>query len=243
MGKKDWQNLDGSVDVAEMTLAPNRGRGWRILSGVLFVAAATFAAAYYLPLYRAHSSLNREYRTLSTEAGTQHKQLEDTLETLKQVSAERDRLNSLAGSKKDTAAQVRDAESLERDLQAALKKFVGNGKLQVSRDKEKLVLSLSAPALVQTTSGDLTDAGKKVLCQFAGSVKSGNTHLTILGYAASVAGNPAAAWKMAAVRAASAAQLVSESCGVDPRRVNATVHEPTKLNDDVLIAVEVTPAS
>jgi len=35
----------------------------------------------------------------------------------------------------------------------------------------------------------------------------------------------------------------SESCGVDPRRVNATVYGPTKLNDDVLIAVEVTPAS
>lgn len=241
MGKKDWQNLDNSVDVADIVLAPNRGRGWRILSGVLFVAAATFAAAYYLPLYRAHASLNREYRTLSTEASTQHKQLEDTLDTLKQVSAERDQLNQLAASKKSGAALARDAESVERDLQTALKKFLGKGKLQLTRDKEKVTLSLSAPALVQSTSGDLTDAGKKVLCQLASSQKSGNSHIAVLGYAAPVAGNPAAAWKMAAVRAAVGAQLVSESCGVDPRRVDAMVHEPTKVNEDILISVEITP--
>ncbi len=241
MGKKDWQNLDSSVDIAAVGLAPNRGRGWRILSGVLFAAAATFAAAYYLPLYRAHATLNQEYRTLSTEASTQHKQLEDTLDTLKQVSAERDQLNQIAGSKKNTATLARDAETLERDLQAALMKFVGKGKLQISRDKEKVLLSLSAPALAQSASGDLTDSGKKVLCQVASVVKKGNSHVEVLGYATPVAGNPAAAWKTAAVRAATAAQLVSESCGVDARRVDATVHEPTKVNEDVLIAVEITP--
>jgi len=241
MGKKDWQNLDSNADFSAVALTPNRGRGWRILSGVLFVASATFAAAYYLPLYRAHASLSREYRTLSTESTTQHKQLTETLDTLKQVSAERDHLNQIAASKKSGDALVHDAEKLEHDVQAALKKYLGKGKVQISRDKEKLRVSLSAPALVHATTGELTNTGKKMLCQLGGELKSANAHVAIQGYAEPVAGNPAAAWKLAAVRAAVATQLVSETCGVDPHRVEAVVHEPTQIADDNLLVVEITP--
>jgi len=240
MRKKDWQNLDGNDSLPEASLSPNRGRGWKILSGVLFVATATFAAAYYLPLYRAHGSLSREYRTLSTEAKTQHKQLEDTLDTLKLVSAERDQLNQVAGPKqKNSAVATRDAESLERELQGALKKFIGKGKLQLSRENDKLHLTLSSPALVSAATGDLTDLGKKSLCQLGTIVKSKPMHVSVQGFAAPVAGNSPAAWKLAGVRAATAAQLISESCGVDPRRVEAKLSEPTNVTDDVVLAVEI----
>jgi len=242
MGKKDWQNLDGNDSLPEASFSPSRGRGWKVLSGVLFVATATFAAAYYLPLYRAHGSLSTEYRSLSTVAKTQHKQLEEALETLKAVSAERDQLNQVAGPKqKNNAVAIHDAESLERDLQGALKKFIGKGKLQLSREKDKLRLVLSSPALVAAATGDLTDMGKKSLCQLGTIVKSKAMHVSVQGFAAPVAGNSLAAWKLAGVRAANAAQLISESCGVDPRRVEAKLSEPTNITDDVVLAVEITP--
>ena len=41
------------------------GTRWgRVFAGLLFVAVATFVAAYYLPLYRAHEKLAEQYREL-----------------------------------------------------------------------------------------------------------------------------------------------------------------------------------
>src|ERR1039457_2050089 len=97
MGSKDWHQMDSNDDLAAIGISPHRGRGWRILSGVLLVGTATFAAAYYLPLYRAHASLSREYRALQSQASAQHKQLTETLGTLKQISSERDKLKEIAG--------------------------------------------------------------------------------------------------------------------------------------------------
>jgi chemotaxis protein MotB len=242
MRKKDWQNLDGNEALAEMRLSPHRGRVWRILSGVLFVASATFIAAYYLPLYRAHASLTREYRTLSTEATTQHKQLTETLDTLKQISTERDQLSQVVGStQRNSSALVHEAENFEHDLSTSLKKYIGKGKLQVSRDKEKLRLSLASPALVHATSGDLTDTGKKVLCQVGSGLKRTSARIVVQGHGASTPSNAATTWKIANARASVAAQLMIESCGADPKNVEALVHDPLHPTDDSAISVEIIP--
>ena len=242
MGNKDWQLLDSKDDLAALGVSPHRGRGWRILSGLLFVAAATFAGAYYMPLYRAHSTLSREYRTLSNQASTQHKQLTETLDTLKQVSAERDRLNTIAGTKqKSSETLTPQSANLERDLQTPLKKFIGPGKLQMTRHKETLRVILSSPTLVPAAGSDLTDTGKKAVCLIGTALKSADIHISIQGYGTATQPRGAPAWKLAAARAAATAQFLSESCGVDPNRVEVLVRDQSHASGDAAVLLEITP--
>jgi flagellar motor protein MotB len=242
MGNKDWQRMDSKDDLAAMGVSPHRGRGWRIFSGVLFVTVLTFAVAYYLPLYRAHDSLSREYRALSVQASTQHQQLADTLDTLQRISVERDRLNTVAATKqKSSEALIPQAEGLERDLNTALKKYLGKGKVQVTRQQERLHVSLASPALVQATGADLTDPGKKSLCAVGGALKSADVHITVQGFAAGPVAEAATAWKLASARAAGAAQLLSETCGVAPGRVEVVVRDPSHAMEDAALSLEIAP--
>ncbi len=241
MGNKDWQRLDSKDDLSAIGISPNRGRGWRIVSGILFIFALTFALAYYLPLYRAHASLSREFRTLSGQAVTQHKQLSDTLDALKLISADRDRLNTIAATMQKTSdALTPEAESLERDLTTALKKFLGTGKLQLVRHKEKLQITLASPALLPLAGADLTDTGKKSLCAVGGVLKTADVHVVIQGHA-SASTPKSAAWKLAAARAGAAAQLLSETCGVDSSRVELSVRDPSHGSEGAALTLEITP--
>jgi flagellar motor protein MotB len=240
MGKKDWHQMDSSDDLAAIGISPHRGRGWKILSGVLLVGTATFAAAYYLPLYRAHSSLSREYRTLQSQANGQHKQLTETLDALRQISTERDKLSEIAGKLQATRNTLTpQAESLERDLQAPLKKFIGTGKLQIKRKSEKLSITFASPTFIAAAGSELTDAGKKAICLIGGVVKSADVQIDVRGYAATAL--PKNSWQTAVSRAGNVAQLLSESCGVDPSHIEVRASNPMPGPDGAAVVLEITP--
>lgn len=242
MGRKDWQQMDSKDDLAAVGISPHRGRGWRVLSGILLVGTATFAAAYYLPLYRAHAALRQEYRTLSSQANTQHKQLTDTLDALKQVSTERDHLHEIAGNQQRISdALIPQAESLEHDLVAALKQYLGQGKLQLVRQSEKLRITIASPLLVAATGADLTDAGKKALCLVGGTIKSADVRIVIQGYGPGSMPSNTATWQAAATRAGNAAQLLSGSCGVDSSRIEVHVTNPVPSPDGIALLLEIAP--
>lgn len=242
MGKNDWQRLESTDDLAAIGVSPHRGRGWRIVCGILLVGAATFAVAYYLPLYRAHAALSREYLTLSTQSKTQHEQLTETLDTLKQVTTERDHLNETASKQQkagDTLAP--QAESLERSLQSSLKKYLNPSVARLTRQKEKLHLDLASPALVASAGADLTDAGKKTLCLVGNAIKSADVHVIVRGYGAKSLPKKVSAWQIAALRAGNAAQLLSESCGVEASRIQIVVANLTPDSDGTAAQVEIGP--
>src|SRR6188768_1509359 len=85
-------------DMADADLGPyakSRGTRWgRVFGGLLFVAVATFVAAYYLPLYRSHQKLAEQYR----ELGQRSQGLSETVTRvegeLKTVTAKRDELQA-----------------------------------------------------------------------------------------------------------------------------------------------------
>jgi flagellar motor protein MotB len=242
MGRKDWHQMDSNDDLAAIGISPHRGRGWKILSGVLLVGTATFAAAYYLPLYRAHSSLSREYKTLQSQASAQRQQLTETLDALKQLSSERDRLSEIAGKLQATRNTLTpQAESLERDLQVPLKKFVSTGKLQIRRRSEKLSITFASPTFIAAAGAELTDAGKKAICLIGGVIKSADVHVDVKGYTAATPTKSGTGWQSALLRAGNVAQLLSESCGVDASRIEAHTGNPMPGPDGAAVMLEVTP--
>lgn len=234
MGRKNWERMDSISELA--TISANRGRGWKIFSGVLLVAAATFLAAYYLPLYRAHAALTGKYKSLSQEATTQRKQLTETIDTLKQVAGERDQLSASSRKTQEASSNLSaQLESLDRELQKQLKKYMGAGKLQVERRKDKIEFMLDAPALVANTGNTLTEAGKSVVCVIGAAAKSANLGIRIHAPAAPPPNKPAVDWLAAAVRAGNAAQLLTTKCGVDSNAVSMQVGAPAGKQTSALV--------
>jgi hypothetical protein len=244
MGKNDWAQLADAEDLASVGVSSHPGRGWKIFSGLLVVGSATFAIAYFVPLYRAHALLREQYKTATTQAATFRKQLADTVATLNQTSDECGKLRTQVHAQdKNTAVLVSHSERLERSLQAPLKKFQGKGRLSLERQQEKLRVTLPAPALVAPTGGDLTDFGKKALCALGGSLKDSDVHVVVQGLGVGATDKAGSAWQMAATRAGNAAQLLSKSCGVDSSRIEVTVNPTTVATVGGAVVLEITPTS
>ncbi len=242
MGKNDWAKLADTEDLAAVGVSRHPGRGWKVFSGLLFVGSATFAIAYYVPLYRAHALLREQYKTATTDAVNFRKQLVDAVATLNQTTDECSKLRSQAHQdEKSTAALVSHAERLERSLQVPLKKFQGKGRLSLERKQERVRVTFAAPALVAPTGGDLTDFGKKALCALGSSLKDSEFHVVVQGLGVGAVDKAGSAWQVAAARAGNTAQLLSKSCGVDSSHIEVTVNAAAATADGAAVALEITP--
>jgi chemotaxis protein MotB len=223
MGKKDWQRALEDDGLTDLPVPARRGagNGWRIVTMLLLVATGAFVGAYYVPLYRAHGTLAESYQKLSTESQTQRKQLTDTITTLKLVSEERDRLATQSRAKKrDDDASKQRAERLEGSLSAALKKYLGKGRVELKRDAGQLTLSLAAPAVIGKASADLTDFGKKALCAAVSPLKSNSAKLLVSGTSG---GKDPFSFALAADRANGVAKQLGEACGLDAAAISTDV--------------------
>jgi chemotaxis protein MotB len=240
MGKKDWEKLAESDDFSSAVGASqNQGRGWKVFSGLLVVATAAFVAAYYVPLYRAHDKLREEYRVATSQASTFRQQLSDAVGTLNQATEERDKLRSeVRQQSKQTDDLEQRAERIERNLQPALRKFSGKGKLSIERDKEKLRVALWAPGFTNATSADLSDFGKKALCAVGTALKTSSAHVKVLGLGieSTKADSP---WQLAASRAGTAAQHLGKSCGLSSTEIEAAVRVDTSAPAGAVLAMEI----
>lgn len=240
MAKKDWEKLaEGDDFSSAVGVSPNRGRGWKVFSGLLVVATAAFVAAYYVPLYRAHDKLREEYRVATSQASTFRQQLNDAVGTLNQATEERDKLRSeVRQQSKQTDDLTQRAERIERSLQPALKKFSGKGKLSIERDKEKLKVALWAPGFTNATSADLSDFGKKATCAVASALKTSSAHVSVVGLGI----DPAKAdspWQLAASRAGSTAQQLGKGCGLNSGQISVAVRADTGAPAGAVIALEI----
>jgi hypothetical protein len=241
MGRKDWERMDSINELA--SISGNRGRGWRIFSGVLLAGLATLAAAYYLPLHRAHAALIVKFRNLSQEATTQRKQLTDTISTLKQVADERDALSAQSRKKQEANASIASQlDSLERELKTQLKKYIGPHKLQLERQKEKLTFTLDSPAMVASTGGTLTEAGKSAICIIGAGAKAANLATLVRAVAVTPANKPGPDWLNPALRAGNASQQLVAKCGLEASTISMQIGPPSSKLTAALV-LDIVPST
>ena len=116
--------------------AKSRGTRWgRVFAGLFFVVVATFVAAYYLPLYRAHQKLAEQYRELGQRSQGLSESVTKMQAELKTASEARDQLQAdhdLRESARKTTGDQQ--ERVEAALSSKLDKFMkkGNAALLVS---------------------------------------------------------------------------------------------------------------
>jgi chemotaxis protein MotB len=224
--KAAWQ------DMADADLGPygkSQGTRWgRVLAGLLFVAGATFVAAYYLPLYRAHQKLADQYRELGQRSqglaetvSRVQGELKAATEARNQLQADHDLHES--ANKNSGEQQERAKAALSSKLDKYLKK--GNAALLVSGGS--LFVALDSAILFVPQKLDLTPAGRALLCDVA---KTGEAKaLTVRASLAAGSVVPPAlaasypnAWALSAGRAAAVAQSLEQACAFPAAQLSAT---------------------
>ncbi|HYQ18817.1 MAG TPA: hypothetical protein VEQ58_23740, partial [Polyangiaceae bacterium] len=164
--KAAWQ------DMADADLGPygkSRGTRWgRVFAGLFFVAVATFIAAYYLPLFRAHQKLADQYRELgqrsqglSEAVAKAQRELKTVTEARDQLQAEHEARDSAKKASGDQQEHVRAALSTKLD------KFLKKGNAALLVNNGSLFVAFDSALLFAPQKLDLSASGRTLLCDVA----------------------------------------------------------------------------
>ena len=219
-------------DLAEADLGPyakSRGTRWgRVFVGLLLVAGATFVAAYYLPLYRAHQKLGEQYRELSQRTQTLIDSVSKSELELKATTVQRDQLQSEHDQRegvKKTASDQR--ERVRAALSSKLDKFVKKGSALVVVTDASLFVALDSALLFSPQKLDLAAPGRALLCDVVktGEAKSVAVRDTLAEgttLPAALAKSFPSPWAFSATRAAVVAQALQDACAFPASQLSAT---------------------
>jgi chemotaxis protein MotB len=219
-------------DLADSDLGPYakpRGARWgRVLVGLLVVAAATFVAGYYVPLYRAQQRLGEEYRALSQQSQALTQSASAAQAALKTTTLERDQLRD----QQDQKATANEAAANQREraraaLASKLDKLIKKNSAVVLATDSAVVVALDDAQLFLPQRLDLAPSAPALLCEIikVAAAKS----LDVNGVLAPGA-PPATAlsksfpspWSLSAARAGAVAGSVTGKCGFPAAQLSAT---------------------
>ena len=224
--KAAWQ------DMADADLGPygkSGGTRWgRLFGGLLFVAVATFIAAYYLPLYRAHQKLADQYRELGQRSQALTETVSKVQGELKAAADSRDQLQAeldlRESAKKSTGEQQ---ERIKAALSSKLDKYLKKGNAALLVSGGSLVVGFDSALLFLPQKLDLTPIGRALLCDVAKSSEA--KALTVRASLAAGSVTPPAlavgypsSWALTAGRAAAVAQALEQVCSFPATALSAT---------------------
>lgn len=210
------------------------GSRWgRVLPALLLVASATFVAAYYVPLRRAHVLLVEEYQKSSQKSTELEQTLSQVRGELQAKAAQADQLE--AERRKVEAAKKSGAEQGERlktELAGKLDNHIKKGTAAVAVVEGRALVALAESAAFLPNTLDVSPHGRLLVCDVARTLAtSSDAPLSVGAVSDPKAPAPPALqaahptpWALSAARAASIAQLVEEKCGVPGARLSAVGH-------------------
>lgn len=211
----------------------------RVVPALLLIGSATFVAAYYVPLRRAHMLLIQEQQ----RAHEKSSELEQTLSQVRgELQAKTAELDKLDAERQQAAAAKRSGlervEQLKTEIAGKVDKHIKKGIAAVAVAEGRAFVALSESAVFLPGTVDVSPQGQGLLCQVASalSASGGEAPLRV----GAVSGPPAAVppalhtayptpWELSAVRAATAAQTLQDKCSVPGARLSAVghaVHDP-----------------
>jgi chemotaxis protein MotB len=218
-------------DLAEDDLGPYAkplARRWgRLFVGLLLVTCATFVAAYYLPLYRAHQQLGDQYREASQRTQSLADSLARANAELKATAAQRDQLQAerdqrSVAQKTDSARQ----ESVRAALSSKLDKFLKKGSAELVPSASSLLVAFSSSLLFQPQKLDLTPTARILLCDVAKSADAKalavrDSVADSAALSAPLAKSYPSSWAFSAARAAVVTEALEVGCAVPASQLSA----------------------
>jgi flagellar motor protein MotB len=201
-------------------LRPRRSTPWgRIFIGVLLVGCGTFAAAYYVPLYRAHHALSDDHARLLEKLESVEQTLQKTEGDLKSVTAKRDELASTADeAEAKRTKSASDLGSVKDALATAADKAMKKKAAAVGVDGTGARLSVATSQIFATGKLDVSASGVTLLCAAAKAAGSRALHVLAVSTDADVPPalktKYATAWEYTGAAAGSVAETLKDKCSV-----------------------------
>jgi hypothetical protein len=226
------------------------GRGSSFLRwcGRLFaIGALTFAAAYYVPLHRAHEEIIVRHEALANKLQSVERTLASTRAELSRAQSSRDELESSKQQQRDEQEQaIARVAALQTRLSKHLERHVKKSTLSVSAHDGRVYVTLLSPFGARGPSDNISVAARGALCDLGSAIEGSDS----LDVAASVPESAApggpkneSGWQVAASRAAIVARVIEEHCGLSKSRLNVVVFTdiqsapPSSPPDAVHVAV------
>jgi len=203
--------------------AKSRGTRWgRVFAGLLFVAVATFVAAYYLPLYRSHQKLAEQYRELGQRSQGMSETVSRLESELKTVTLARDELQA----ERDQRARASQTTDEQRDrvrasLSLKLDKYLKNHSAALPTSSGPLLVTFNSAQLFLPQKVELTTVARALLCDVAKASEAKSIAVRASLAADSVvppalAGSYPSPWALTGARAAAVAQAL-QACAASAK--------------------------
>ncbi|MDX2053169.1 MAG: hypothetical protein SFV15_12300 [Polyangiaceae bacterium] len=218
MGRNDWQKAANEENFVAVSGAPKKGGVLPVLGSLLALGALGALVSYYLPLYRAHETLNGEYVKLAIHSREQQEKLSQAGTALSRVAAERDALKAeRGGNQQDAETRKAALQALQKSLEAALATSTAKKLIALNATETGIEIQFQSPSLFKNDASAPTPAGKALLCSIAKAAGKAVRFEVAGSAAASEVKKPAlkafpSAWHLGVARGASAAQALAETC-------------------------------
>ena len=165
--------------------------------------------------------------------------LEGTLTQLAQAAQSAADAAAVSDStKKNQAEAEAEAIKAEDELKIALKQEIGKGLVEVSRDKDKVIVTVGSGGAFRSGSADLTEEAQSIMKRIAGTNSEGDSEITVSGHTDDVplifGSRYRDNWDLAAARSASVVQSLSADNLISDNRLEAISYgesRPLESND------------
>ena len=165
--------------------------------------------------------------------------LEGTLTQLAQAAQSAADAAAVSDSTKKRQAEAQaEAIKAEDELKIALKQEIGKGLVEVSREKDKVIVTVGSGGAFRSGSADLTEEAQSIMKRIAGSNSEGESEITVSGHTDDLplifGSRYRDNWDLAAARSASVVQSLSADNLITNKRLEAISYgesRPLESND------------
>ncbi len=133
--------------------------------------------------------------------------------------------NGTSGNQKSMGEQIKDAQIAEDELKVALKQEIGQGLVDVQREKDRVIVTVGAGGAFGSGSAELTPKARAIMNQIAAVNKDGSSRINVSGHTDDVPMTFVARyrdnWDLAAARASSVVQALEKTGNIPADRMQA----------------------
>jgi flagellar motor protein MotB len=213
-------------DLLDMDAQGKAGGTTRWFGRFFVILALTFAAAYYVPLYRTHKTLLTEYGSLGERVTAIEKDLARARTDLGVVTAKNTELMTRHQAQ-DTNREERTSRllRLQTDLSSKLALLIEKRDLSVGMKADRLALTLPSGLTEVHDRTEVTPSAQVTLCNVATAISTGPFGITVVSQNDGESKGAHSAWEAASARAATAARVLEQKCHYPTNRI-ATMSRP-----------------
>ena len=145
----------------------------------------------------------------------------------------------LAAVGEQNQQKIQEAAVAEDELRVALKEEIGEGLVEIERDKDKVIITVGAGGAFGSGSAKLTAKAKAIMDRIASVNVDGNSNIVVSGHTDNVplifGSDYRDNWDLAAARAASVVQAFEATGKITASRMQAISYgesQPIESNDN-----------